>query len=94
MNLLQRLVREPNLLLGVVVAGLSLLVLFGVDLSKDQLAGIMVFLGALVALVRYLTTPAAEVVAQLKPGNTLPEAGPASTIPDGAPVSVSLLQRR
>jgi hypothetical protein len=90
-NVITRLVREPNLVLGVVVTGLSLLVLFGVSLTTDQMAGIGVFLGALIALVRYLTTPASEVVAQLKPGNTLPEAGPASTVPDGTPVKVQLL---
>lgn len=91
MTLVQRLSREPNLILGVVVAGLSLLVLFGVDLSTEQMAGIGVFLGAVIALVRFITTPAGEVAAQLKPGNTVPEAGPAAVVPDGTPVSVEVL---
>ncbi len=67
MNLLARLTREPNLILGVVTAGLSLLVLFGVDLTGDQMAGIGLFLGAVIALVRFVTTPSAEVIAQVKP---------------------------
>jgi len=65
-DLISRLVREPNLILGVVVSGLSLLVLFGVNLSADQMAGIGVFLGAVIALVRFLTTPSSEVVVQEK----------------------------
>lgn len=95
MTLVQRLVREPNLILGVVVTGLSLLVLFGVQLTTDQMAGIGVFLGAVIALVRYLTTPASEVVAQLPPGKTTPEAGPAAKdVPNGTPVSVDPVDPR
>lgn len=89
MTLVQRLTREPNLILGVVVAGLSLLVLFGVDLTSDQMAGIGVFLGAVIALVRFITTPANEVVAQQKPGEDVPVAGPAADEPDGVPVVIA-----
>ena len=89
MSLVQRLTREPNLILGVVVTGLSLLVLFGVDLPGEQMAGIGVFLGAVIALVRFVTTPAAEVVAQQKPGESIPVAGPAADQPDGVPVVIA-----
>lgn len=91
MNAWQRLTREPNLILGVVVAGLSLAVLFGVDLTADQLAGIGVFVGAVVALVRFVTTPAGEVVAQRKPGDEVATAGQASVLTTGTPVDVELV---
>ena len=88
MSFLSKLSREPNLVLGVIVAALSLAVLFGVNITSEQMAGIGVFVGAVFALVRYLTTPSSEVVAQLKPGNTQPVAGPAAQVPTGAPVEV------
>lgn len=78
-NVITKLVREPNLILGVVTTGLSLLVLFGVHLTGDQMAGIGIFLGALIALIRFMTTPTAEVIAQKKPngevvgGGVIPE---------------------
>lgn len=84
MKVLSKIVREPALLLGVVVAGLGLLVLFGVDLSKDQIGGIVTFLGAVVALLRFVLTPSSEVVAQLKDGEVI--AGAASVAPTGEPV--------
>jgi hypothetical protein len=89
MTLVQRLVREPNLILGVIVAGLSLLVLFGVDLTGEQMAGIGVFVGAVIALIRFVTTPASEVVAQQKPNEDVPTAGPAADEPDGVPVVIA-----
>lgn len=88
MTFVQRLVREPALTLGVITAGLSLAVLFGVDITSEQMAGVGVFVGAVFALTRYLTTPASEVVAQLKPGNTVAEAGSAATVPNGTGVVV------
>lgn len=89
MTLTQRLVREPALILGVLTAGLSLAVLFGVPLTTDQLAGIGVFVGALVALIRFVTTPASEVVVQEKPSGEV-IAGPAAVTPTGTPVAVEL----
>ncbi len=89
MTIWQRIAREPNLILGVLTAGLSLAVLFGVDLTVEQLAGIGTFLGALVALVRFVSTPAAEVVAQQAPGQVVPTAGPAlEGVDNGAAVYV------
>lgn len=88
MTLTQRLTREPNVVLGVITAGLSLLVLFGVNLSGEQMAGIGLFLATLIALIRFVTTPAAEVAAQidLKTGDA--EAGPAANVANGTPVNV------
>lgn len=77
MTIWQRIAREPNLILGVLTAGLSLAVLFGVNLSAEQLAGIGTFIGTLVALVRFVSTPASEVVAQKTPDQIVPTAGPA-----------------
>lgn len=88
MNAWQRITREPNLILGVLVSGLGLAVLFGVQLSDEQLAGIVVFAGAVVALVRFVTTPAGEVAAQLKPGEAVAVAGPAAAEVAGTPVTV------
>ena len=89
MTLTQRLTREPNLILGVLVSGLSLLVLFGVDLTGEQMAGIGVFVGAVIALVRFITTPAAEVVVQEKPSGEV-VAGQAAATPTGTPVVVDV----
>lgn len=86
--MLQRVTRESSAILGLVTSGLSLAVLFGVNLSVDQMAGIGLFLGALIALLRVINTPASEVVAQQKPGGGAPVAGPASTIQTGTPVVV------
>lgn len=89
MSLVQRVVREPNLILGVVVAFFGVLVAFGVDLTENQTAALLLFLGAVIALVRFLTTPASEVVAQQKPGESVPTAGPAADQPDGVPVVIA-----
>lgn len=89
MTFIQKLVREPALTLGVITAGLSLAVLFGVDLSGEQMAGTGVFVGSLFALTRYLTTPSSEVVVQEKlPGE--PTAGAASALPTGTPVEADV----
>lgn len=91
MNALKKLVREPNLILGLVTAGLSLLVLFGVDLSTEQMAGIGIFLGALIALVRFVVTPSSEVVVQEKPSGEL-VAGAASDVNTGTEVRASIAE--
>ncbi len=91
MNLVKKLSREPNLVLGVVTAALSLLVLFGVDLSTEQMAGIGVFLGALIAVIRFATTPSAEVVLQQKPSGEL-VAGQAADVTTGAPVVATVAE--
>lgn len=88
MTLWQRITREPAAILGVITAGAGLAVLFGLDLSTEQTAGITAFAGVLMVLIRQIVTPASEVAAQLKPGASLPVAGPAATVTDGAPVTV------
>jgi len=82
-----RVVREPALILGVVTAGLSLAVLFGAPLSAEQIAGVGVFVGALVALLRFVTTPSSEVLAQVKPTGEV-VAGKATTLPTGQALEV------
>lgn len=61
--MIARLVREPNLITGLVVAGLGLAVAFGYHITDVQTAALLLFLGAVIALIRFLTTPASEVVA-------------------------------
>lgn len=87
MSPLVRLLREPALILGLVTAGLSLALVFGVDLSTEQVGAIGIFVGAAIALLRFLTTPSSEVVVQQKPGE-VPVAGPASEVVNGTPLVV------
>jgi hypothetical protein len=89
MTVVQRLVREPNLVLGVLTTGLALAVLFGADLSTEQMAGIGAFVGALIILIRFITTPSSEVVVQEKPSGEL-VAGPAAPVTTGNPVLVDV----
>jgi hypothetical protein len=92
MTLLQRITREPTLILGLVTATIALVVAFGIDLTKEQTGAIFGFVAALILLLRWLVTPAAEVVVQQKPGDPAPIAGPAAIVTTGAPVSVALEQ--
>ena len=89
MTVWQRLTREPALILGLVTAGLSLAVLFGAPISPEQIAGVGVFLGALIALLRFVLTPSSEVIAQEKPDGQV-VAGAATWVPDGRPVDVRI----
>lgn len=79
-NLIAKLSREPALVLGVVTAALSLAVLFGVPINEEQMAGIGIFIGAVFALTRYLTTPTAEVIAQKRPDDKVVAGGVVSEI--------------
>lgn len=83
----QRLVREPNAVLGFIGAVLNLAVLFGWDLSAEQIAGVNVAFAALVILVRQVVTPWQDVVARRLPGEAT-EAGPAASVPTGTPVEL------
>ncbi|MDF9715850.1 hypothetical protein [Nocardioides sp. ChNu-99] len=83
---LERLVREPALVTGVLVALFGLAVALGLPITPEVIGAIVTLAGALMALLRFLLVPASEVVVQQKPGKGLPEAGPASTLPTGAPV--------
>lgn len=86
-NILQRVAREPNALVGVVIALYSALVVFDVFHPTAQQTGALGILGgSVVVLLRWLVTPTSEVVVQDKPGAPTLVAGPASTVPTGAPV--------
>lgn len=87
MHFLRKLTAEPALLLGVVTLGLGLLVLFGVDLTNEQTGSIVAFLGALMALVRYLVTPNRKVVARVSESRHAVVAGDAAAIPTGTPLT-------
>jgi hypothetical protein len=84
---IRRLASEPALVVGVVTSGIGLAVLFGVDLSNEQVGGIVTFLGAIMALVRFLTTPSSQVLAQVKPSGEV-VAGQATTLPTGSELGV------
>ena len=87
MTFLQRIAREPNAILGVIVAAYGLLVAFDVlELTAPQVGAATAFGGALVILLRWLVTPAAEVVVQQKPDEITQTAGPASDVATGEPV--------
>ena len=84
MTIWQRIAREPNAILGVIVAGYGVLVAFGIlELTAPQAGAVTALGGALVILLRWLVTPASEVVVQQKPGQVNP------TTPEGTEVHVS-----
>lgn len=87
MTILERIYREPAALLGFVTSTLGILLLLSI-LSPELAGGIVTLVGALVALLRYVVTPAAEVVAQRKPGASSATAGPAAYVETGEPVAV------
>lgn len=76
---MSRILREPALISGAVLAILNALVLLGVlDLDADQIAGVNVAAAAVLALItRAVSTPSAEVVARVSPGDPVAVAGPA-----------------
>lgn len=88
MTVWQRITREPALILGVVTAGLSLAVLFGVNITPEQTAGVGLFLAALLALLRFVLTPAAEVIAQEKPDGQIVAGAALGGADVGRPVDV------
>lgn len=89
MTLLQRIAREPNAIVGVIVSAYGTLVAFGVlELTATQVGAVTALGGALVILLRWLVTPAGEVIASQPPGAAVPRAGAASNVETGAPVHV------
>ena len=89
MTVWQRLCREPALITSAVRAALYCAVLFGLPLTDEQTAGVLITVEAVLALItRAVVTPASEVVAQQKPDEAIPVAGPASDVKDGEPVHV------
>ncbi|WP_181312454.1 hypothetical protein [Nocardioides campestrisoli] len=88
MTIFQRITREPALITGAVRAVLYSAVLFGLPLTDEQSAGLLLALEAVLVLVtRAVVTPSSEVVAQAKPGE-LPVAGPAANFDNGDRVLV------
>lgn len=93
MTILQRIAREPNAVIGLIVGAYGVLVAFHVlSLTAGQVGAFTTLGGAVVFLLRWVTTPSAEVVAQRTPGHAVAVAGPASPIADGSAVSVTALQ--
>jgi len=92
MTILQRIAREPNALVGVISATIGLAVLFGFALTVEQVAGVMVFVGAIMVLLRQLVVPAAEVVAQMIPGRPGIRAGAAARAKTGTHVKVDAIE--
>ncbi len=90
MTIMQRITREPALITSAVRAVLYCGVLFGLDLTVEQIAGVVLSLEAVLALVtRALSVPASEVVAQQSPDQVIPVAGPAlEGVKDGSAVYV------
>lgn len=85
MSVLNKITRQPVLITGLVTSGLGLLVLFGVELSKEQIGGIVLFLGAVMALLTAIVTPSSEVAVQVVHGEVV--AGPAAVEPNGTDVT-------
>lgn len=67
----QRILREPALLLAAIAAAMALAVAFGVHLSDVQTGAVLGFFAAIAALLRFVSTPSSEVIAQQKPGESV-----------------------
>lgn len=91
MTIWQRIAREPNAIAGVLVGAYGLLVAFDVIvLTATQFGAVTAFGGAVVFLLRWLVTPAGEVVVQQKPDEVVQTAGPAAEVATGAPVHAQI----
>lgn len=90
MTILQRIAREHAVVSELVRAILLCAVVFGLPLTEEQTAAVLLVVGTVMALiVRARVTPASEVVADLKPGQIVPTAGPAlEGVPNGDAVYV------
>lgn len=78
MTILQRIAREPNAVVGLIVGIYGVLVAFDIlSLTAPQVGALTALGGAAVFALRWLVTPANEVVAQKQPGQIFPTAGPA-----------------
>lgn len=86
----QRIAREPALITSAVRALLYCAVLFGLALSTEQMAGVVLAVETVLAIItRATVTPSSEVVATKREGQTVPVAGPAlPSVPNGDPVHV------
>lgn len=87
-TVLRKISREPVLITGIVTAAFGVLVVFGVELTQDQIGAVVTFVGAGMALLRFLVTPTSEVVATRLDGDASPKAGPAADVETGTSVEV------
>lgn len=72
MSPLQRITRQPNVVLGVVTAGINMLVILeAVGWDEKQVSAVNIFAAALFALVALFVTPSSEVVVQQEPGGEI-----------------------
>jgi hypothetical protein len=92
MTILQRIAREPNAIGGLILATYGVLVAFHVlTLTAVQFGSVTALGGAGVIALRWLVTPAAEVVAQQAPGQVIPVAGPAlEGVENGAAIHIQV----
>ena len=75
MTIWQRITREPALITSAIRACLYTAVLFGLPLSIEQTAGVLLAVEAVLALVtRAVVTPTAEVVVTQRPDQATPVA--------------------
>lgn len=90
MTIWQRIAREPALVTSALRALLYSAILFGLPLSVEQSAGVLLAVEAVLALItRAVVTPSSEVVATQRPDEVVPVAGPAlDGVPDGESVYV------
>lgn len=86
--IVKKIAREPVLITGVVTTFFGMLVAFGVDLTNEQSGSVVAFIGVVMMLLRAITTPTSEVVAQQKPDQATPQAGPKASLPNGTDVVV------
>lgn len=93
MTITQRITREPALITSALRAILYCAILFGVPLTVEQSAGLLLAVEAVLAVItRQVVVPAAEVVASRKPGDATALAGPATGVAEnGEPVVVRAL---
>lgn len=89
-NILERIRREPALVIGLVSAVIALLLAFGFSLTDEQVGAIMSVVVAVLAVVtRQAVTPNISVAAKEAAARASAlVAGPAARVPDGEPVEV------
>lgn len=92
---MMRLMRtEPAVISGAILAFISLVTSFGLDLSNEQVGAIMAFVAAVMAIVvRSQVTPSVKVTAEKDSVTGMDVAGEAAApeIPENAPVDVTAI---
>ena len=92
MSILQRIAREPNAIVGVVIALYGVLVAFEVlTLTAPQAGALAALGGAVVVALRWFVTPASEVVVQQKPGEAPVHRDERGAIDLGTAVLIAIL---